>query len=239
MLGNTHILTGHIGSGKSSVAKVLMKMGYYVVNIDRMTKDIVLDTPEIKAALFARFGSGAVVPEIGLSEEVRELALKDMKVYDWIDGMLSVYLSETLSRVNKFLFRTAKPETFQMLVESATVPQWLNERARGKVFRILVTDTDARIDRVVERHKSKYNIETECRGFYCRTQDEYDANKRYLADYRNMIVKTDELQNKLDDKFFMFSNGRPTIDFTNDKQGDPEAIAKKIVANITDKETTK
>ena len=170
---------------------------------------------------------------------MREIALKDRNVYDWINGMLSVYLSETLASANKFLFRTAKPEEFQMFVESATVPQWLNERARGKMFRILVTDTDARIDRVVERHKSKYNIETECRGFYCRTQDEYDANKRYLADYRRMIVKTDELQTKLDDQFFLFSNGRPTIDFTNDKQGDPEAIAKKIVANIIDKKAAK
>jgi len=227
---NLHIITGHIGSGKSSVSEELRSRGYSVIDLDSLTKDVVLTTPEIKAALTAKFGPSAVLPYVGISDSVRRIALDDKIVYDWIDGMLSVYLSEAVHRTCRFLSRTELPAN--LFIESAVVPQWMNERARGKVFRIVVSDKDTRIDRVVNRHKTAHRIETERTGFCCLSSEEYEKNKKYLEDYRQMIIKTDELQDRLDEEFEKFSARRPVKEFVNDNHDDFKKIATDILNYI-------
>ncbi|MEG2290869.1 MAG: dephospho-CoA kinase [Clostridium sp.] len=51
-------LTGGIGSGKSTVSKILKDNGFAVVDSDIIAKDVLLDYPEILEKVKIEFGSG-------------------------------------------------------------------------------------------------------------------------------------------------------------------------------------
>ena len=56
-------LTGGIGSGKSTVARVLRLMGYQVYDCDSRAKLIMDSNPQVKAELIAAFGPGVVAAD--------------------------------------------------------------------------------------------------------------------------------------------------------------------------------
>jgi len=62
-------LTGGIGSGKSSVAKIVADMGYPVISTDEKAKEIIVSDDAVRNKLILEFGSEVFLPGRKLNNE--------------------------------------------------------------------------------------------------------------------------------------------------------------------------
>lgn len=234
------IICGNIGSGKSSVAEEIRKMGYPVINTDNLMKVIYKSNPGVYGTVTSIWGPDAIDPFGSLSQEVRDLALKDKTVYDFLMNLIQYPLRSALGQI--FCNFTFDPmyRDKTIFIESAVMCKWMYEwvtpeRTIDHVFRITVPNTDERLDRVVSRYATRNNIQTECRGFYALTQEEYDKNKLLLAEFRKMVALTDNMQNTLYDKWLSSNDPHfpEPIVFANDVREDVKRIAERIVEIVS------
>ena len=54
-------ITGNIGSGKSEFCKILSEKGYYVINADELSKELLITNKEIKSKIIKAFGSESYI----------------------------------------------------------------------------------------------------------------------------------------------------------------------------------
>lgn len=62
-------LTGGIGSGKSTVAAQLCRIGFYVLDADAIAKEALLPTSQCYTQIAALFGDAIVLPDGGLNRQ--------------------------------------------------------------------------------------------------------------------------------------------------------------------------
>ena len=93
------IICGNIGSGKSSVAEELRKMGYPVINTDNLMKVIYRSNPSVYGTVTSIWGPDAIDVFGSLSQEVRDLALKDGTVYDFLMNLVQYPLRSALGQI--------------------------------------------------------------------------------------------------------------------------------------------
>lgn len=234
------IICGNIGSGKSSVAEELRKMGYPVINTDNLMKVIYKSDPGVYGTVTSIWGPDTIGPFGSLSQEVRDLALKDETVYDFLMNLIQFPLRSALGRI--FCNFTFDPmyRDKTIFIESAVMGKWMYEwvnpeRTIDHVFRITVPNTDERLDRVVSRYAVCNNIQTECHGFSVLPQEEYDKNKLLLDNFRKMVALTDDMQNNLYNKWLASNDPHfpEPIVFANMDREDVKRIAKSIVELVS------
>ena len=234
------IICGNIGSGKSSVAEELRKMGYPVISTDNLMKVIYKSDPGVYGTVTSIWGPDAIAPFGSLSQEVRDLALKDETVYDFLMNLIQYPLRSALGRIfcNFTFDRTYNDKT--IFIESAVMCKWMYEwvnpaRTIDHVFRITVPNTDERFYRVVSRYAARNNIQTERQGFFVLPQEEYDKNKLLLDNFRKMVALTDDMQNNLYNKWLASNDPHfpEPIVFANMDREDVKRIAKSIVELVS------
>lgn len=234
------IICGNIGSGKSSVAEELRKMGYPVINTDNLMKVIYRSNPSVYGTVTSIWGPDAIDAFGSLSQEVRDLALKDGTVYDFLMNLVQYPLRSALGQIfcNFTFDRQYNDKT--IFIESAVMCKWMYEwvnpaRTIDHVFRITVPNTDERLDRVVSRYAIRNNIQTEQYGFSALPKEEYDKNKLLLANFRKMVALTDDMQNTLYDKWRASNDPHfpEPIVFANDGREDVKRIAERIVEIVS------
>lgn len=234
------IICGNIGSGKSSVAEELRKMGYPVINTDNLMKVIYKSNPSVYGTVTSIWGPDAIDAFGSLSQEVRDLALKDGTVYDFLMNLVQYPLRSALGQIfcNFTFDRQYNDKT--IFIESAVMCKWMYEwvnpaRTIDHVFRITVPNTDERLDRVVSRYAIRNNIQTEQYGFSALSKEEYDKNKLLLANFRKMAALTDDMQNTLYDKWRASNDPHfpEPIVFANDGREDVKQIAERIVEIVS------
>ena len=54
------IISGLIGSGKSTISKLLKRKGFHYLNADKIAKDIILSNEKVQNKLVKSFGSNVV-----------------------------------------------------------------------------------------------------------------------------------------------------------------------------------
>ena len=119
------------------------------------------------------------------------------------------------------------------VIESATIADWMfawvNPTAKAEyTFKVSTSNKDERIDRVVERYKKRFNLHTECTGFIPYPEEVYEGNRKVLAKYREMVIRTDDLQNRVNAKWEGDDRIGTVHDFLNDSENDPKNIACRI-----------
>lgn len=245
------VICGNIGSGKSSVAEELRKMGYPVINTDNLMKVIYRSNPSVYGTVTSIWGPDAIDAFGSLSQEVRDLALKDGTVYDFLMNLVQYPLCSALGQLFcDFAFdRQYNGKT--IFIESAVMCKWMYQwvipaRTIDHVFRITVPNTDERLDRVVSRYAIRNNIRTNGsvasryatrndQGFFVLSQEEYDKNKLLLENFRKMVALTDDMQNNLYDKWRASNDPHfpePVV-LANDVREDVKRIAERIVEIIS------
>ena len=235
------IICGNIGSGKSSVAEELRKMGYPVINTDNLMKVIYRSNPGVYATVTSIWGPDAIDPFGSLSQEVRDLALKDGTVYDFLMNLIQDPLRAALAQIFCDFTFDRKYNDRTIFIESAVMCKWMYEwdnpaRTIDHVFRITVPNTDERLDRVVSRYAARNNIQTERQGFFALPQEEYEKNKLLLLDnFRKMVALTDDMQNNLYNKWLGSNDPHfpEPIVFANDVREDVKRIAERIVEIVS------
>jgi dephospho-CoA kinase len=144
-------LTGGIGSGKSTVAALLVARGAHLVDTDAIARALTLPGGLAIPALSAAFGAGAIAADGSLDrEQMRRLAFADAEVKARLEAILHPLIGQEARR--RAETGTGRPVVFDvpLLAESAVRnPQsW-----RTRVDRILVVDCSeaTQVARVAQR----------------------------------------------------------------------------------------
>jgi hypothetical protein len=235
------ILTGNIGSGKSTVAAELRKLGYPVIDSDRLAKDVYLSDPGVRGAICSLFGPDAIDPIVGLSANMRKLALEDMGVYRWLERIAERPMDNALESIFRKLpcargFNIGGHTKDIAFIETAVMSGWIfggtamtRTRDHEYTFKICTLNTEGRIDRVVERYQKEKCLQTEPYGFARYADEVYENNKKLLDAYRGMVVRTDRLQDTVNNAWYDENTGHPDpMEMLNESEGQPARIASEI-----------
>jgi dephospho-CoA kinase len=82
-------LTGGIGCGKSSAARIFGELGFAVQDVDRIVREVVLPNPEVIAAAAGRWGRG-VLDEAGMlaRPKVAEIVFANEIERRWLESVV-------------------------------------------------------------------------------------------------------------------------------------------------------
>ena len=139
-------LTGGIGSGKSTVATMLVDCGAQLVDTDAIARALTLPGGLAMTALAAEFGAAALTPDGGLDRaHMRALAFNDGGAKARLEAILHPLIGQEALR--QAAGATARVVVFDvpLLTESS---HW-----RQRVARLLVVDcsTETQVTRVAQR----------------------------------------------------------------------------------------
>lgn len=139
-------LTGGIGSGKSTVAMLLVDCGAYLVDADAIARSLTLAGGAAMPALAAEFGAAAVAADGSLDRvHMRALAFADAGAKARLEAILHPLIGQESRR--QAAQAGARPVVYDvpLLTESS---HW-----RARVARVLVVDcsADTQVARVVKR----------------------------------------------------------------------------------------
>ena len=142
-------LTGGIGSGKSTAAKVLAQLGAAVIDADAMARSVTAPGGPAIAPLRAAFGEAVLDAQGGLDRQrMRELAFTDAQVKKQLEAIVHPLVKQAIDQeAQSALAAGARVLVFDipLLVESG--------RWRSQVDGVLVIDcsTETQIARVQAR----------------------------------------------------------------------------------------
>ena len=139
-------LTGGIGSGKSTVATLLVGCGAHLVDTDAIARALTQSGGQAMSALAAEFGAAALTPEGALDRaHMRALAFTDHRAKARLEAILHPLIG--LEARRQATLAGARPVVFDvpLLTESS---HW-----RTRVARVLVVDcsTQTQASRVMQR----------------------------------------------------------------------------------------
>ncbi len=139
-------LTGGIGSGKSTVAAMLVDCGACLVDTDAISRALTQSSGAAVPALRAAFGAQAITPDGALDRaHMRQLAFADAASKQRLEAILHPLIGEEARR--QAAAAGSQPVVFDvpLLTESS---HW-----RARVQRVLVVDcsTDTQVQRVAQR----------------------------------------------------------------------------------------
>jgi dephospho-CoA kinase len=139
-------LTGGIGSGKSTVAQILVSCGAHLVDTDGIARAITQPGGLAIPALVAAFGDGMLAPDGALDrQKMRALAFGDAACKGRLEGVLHPLIGREAQRQSGLA--AGKPVVFDvpLLAESR---HW-----RTRVQSVLVVDCDeaTQVERVASR----------------------------------------------------------------------------------------
>ena len=143
-------LTGGIGSGKSTAAKVLAQLGAAVIDADAMARSVTAPGGPAIAPLRAAFGEAVLDAQGGLDRQrMRELAFADAEVKKQLEAIVHPLVKQAIDQeAQSALAAGARVLVFDipLLVESG--------RWRSQVDGVLVIDcsTETQIARVQARN---------------------------------------------------------------------------------------
>lgn len=139
-------LTGGIGSGKSTVARLLAELGAGLVDTDAIAREMTLPGGAAIEPLRAAFGDSAIASDGGLDREhMRRLAFGDRGARQRLEAILHPLIGAETERRAAQLHGPAIVFDVPLLVESG--------RWRARVDRVLVIDCNegTQVRRVVAR----------------------------------------------------------------------------------------
>lgn len=139
-------LTGGIGSGKSTVARLLVELGATLIDTDAIARSLALPGGSAIAAIRTEFGTSAIDAAGGLDRtRMRALVFADASAKERLEAILHPMIGDEVKR--HALAAAGRTLVFDvpLLVESG---HW-----RTQVDRVLVVDCDetTQVERVMQR----------------------------------------------------------------------------------------
>jgi dephospho-CoA kinase len=142
-------LTGGIGSGKSTVAALLVQCGAHLVDTDAIARTLTLPGGAAMPRIQAEFGAGAITADGALNREhMRRMVFDDSGAKARLEGILHPLIGQESQR--QASLNHGKPVLFDvpLLTESQGLRPW-----RTRVQKVLVVDCleSTQIARVAQR----------------------------------------------------------------------------------------
>jgi dephospho-CoA kinase len=138
-------LTGGIGSGKSTVAKLFEKKGITVIDADQVARDITLPEKPALKKIIEKFGSDILLPNSTLDRaKLRKLIFEDDHKRIWLEQLLHPMIRDELEQQIKAANSPYCIVMIPLLIESSPNPL---------INRILVVDAkkEAQLERAATR----------------------------------------------------------------------------------------
>ena len=181
-------ITGGIGSGKSTVSRILRDKGFYFVDLDMISHEVIQD-PGIKTEIFKNFGSEIFDKEEISRKKLGKIVFENKKK---LKKLNSIMHPEILKRMQKKINESKKNLVFveiQLLFEVG----WENE---FDLILLVWADKNTQIKRVLARDKRSEN-ETENIINSQISLDEKIKKSDYVIENNNDNLE--DLKNKIDD----------------------------------------
>lgn len=146
-------LTGGIGSGKSTVARVLRQLGAAVVDADAISRQLTAVGGGAIAAISRQLGSDLIGPDGAMNRDaVRALVFREPGARLQLEAIVHPLINEETARQDAAAVASGQRcvvYDIPLLVES---PRW-----RGRLDRVLVVDClpSTQIDRVMARELTR------------------------------------------------------------------------------------
>ena len=146
-------LTGGIGSGKSTVALILQRMGAVVVDADAISRQLTAVGGAAIPAISLQLGTKLIGPDGAMNRNVvRALVFRDPNIRLQLESIIHPLVSQETARQDAAAIASGRRcvvYDIPLLVES---PRW-----RGRLDRVLVVDClpSTQIDRVMAREVAR------------------------------------------------------------------------------------
>ncbi len=140
-------LTGGIGSGKSTVARLFGELGVHWVDADDVAREVVEPGTPALARIAEHFGEGILTSEGALDRaRLRGIVFQEQKERLWLESLLHPVIREEL-------IRQLNPENYQLPYVLLVSPLLLETDQHELVDRIVVIDVpvDVQIERTMAR----------------------------------------------------------------------------------------
>ncbi len=196
-------LTGGIGSGKSTVAATLVRLGASLIDTDAIARALTTAGGAAIPALTREFGDAAIGPDGSLDRAVmRSRAFADTAVRQRLEAVLHPMIGAEAQRQADAASSAVLVFDVPLLAESK---HW-----RARVHRVLVVDcsTDTQLQRVAARHG--WTREAAANAIAAQASREA---RRTIADavFFNDGITLKELQAHTEALWRLWNNHRPTI----------------------------
>lgn len=142
-------LTGGIGSGKSTVARLLQARGAAVIDADAIARSLTAPGGAALPAIIERFGPAAMAPDGSMNREhMRQAVFQDASVKQALEAILHPMIAKATAEAVQ-----AIPATQPIVFDIPLLVEGL-ERWRPQLDRILVVDCSeaTQIERVMRRN---------------------------------------------------------------------------------------
>lgn len=141
-------LTGGIGSGKSTLARLFSKLDVCVINLDEISRQVVLPGQPALNQIEHRFGPGILTCSGELDRSKLRQRVFDSKIdREWLESLL-----HPLIRKRQDELIAAAPGTYVVI----EIPLLVENKLAGTVDRVLVVDLprETQIERAADRDDS-------------------------------------------------------------------------------------
>jgi len=178
-------LTGGIGSGKTTVARLFTELGVPVYNSDNRAKELMESSPQVKKALKALFGNQAYTGE-GLNKAfISEQVFNDESLLKKLNSIVHPAVRKD------FLAWTEIQDTEYVIQEAAIIFEIGTADFYDQII-LVIAPENIRKERVLKR-----NPETSLASIEARMQNQWkDERKIDVSDYviQNLDLKDTEQQ---------------------------------------------
>ncbi len=140
-------ITGQVGSGKSTAAKILKKMGMAIIDADKIGKQVVDENPALLRKLAKEFGSEILTKSGKLKrKKLAELAFKNEKSKKQLNAIVHPFLlKELLRQIKEY-----SQKTNHVVVDAALLLDWKLDKKMDMTIVIHTSQKD-RLKRLFKR----------------------------------------------------------------------------------------
>ncbi|MBY6070814.1 dephospho-CoA kinase [Marinobacter salsuginis] len=191
---NTVGLTGGIGSGKSTVARLFGKLGVHWVDADDVAREVVEPGTPALARIAEHFGEEILTPEGELDRaQLRGIVFQEPEERVWLESLLHPIIRDEL-------IRQLNPQNYELPYVLLVSPLLLETDQHELVDRIIVIDVpkDVQLERTMARDtNSKEQVERIIAAQMSREDklaraDEVIDNDRPLEDVTRQVRELHE-----------------------------------------------
>lgn len=145
-------LTGGIGSGKSTVAKLFASLGASIINADQLAREVVKPGSPALAEIAQHFGEDAIATNGTLDRSVlRKKIFQNDSDRLWLENLLHPLIAE------ERLKQIDSATTPYVIVE---IPLLFEKQLADEVDRVLVVDTPEALQKSRVAERDKVNTES-------------------------------------------------------------------------------
>lgn len=186
-------VTGGIGSGKSSVSRILRDLGAAVVDADVIAKCVISSSGKAFDELVDYFGSDIVGEDGEIDRpKLAEKAFSDKEKLNALNSITHKYVAEKLQDTVEILKNNGK---WDVIVLDVPIPVQKGFIDLAEEIWVVTADRETRIKRVMERSGFTYEevvsrMESQMRDEeYLRLADEVIQNDGSMEELEQTVVK--------------------------------------------------